>query len=84
MEFKELDEAETNFEFWSSKTWFWKIIPPVVIGFHGAGTTFDESQVKVLESLGKPVEPESLYEAQLQLRLGYLPKWIEELKQLIN
>jgi hypothetical protein len=78
--YKELGEADENFEFWSSKTWFWKILPPFVIGFHGVGTTFNESQIKVLESLGKPVEPESLYEAQLKLRLGALPQWVNSIK----
>lgn len=79
--YKELGEPETDFEFWSSKTWYWKIIPPYVVGFHGAGTTFKEDQVKVLESLGKPVNPESLYEAQLKLRLGKLPEWVKESKK---
>jgi len=78
--YKELGDAETDFEFWSSKTWFWKIIPPYVIGFHGAGTTFKEDQIKVLESLGTPVNPESLYEAQLKLRLGKLPQWLTDIK----
>lgn len=78
--FKELGEANDNFEFWSSKTWYWKIIPPYVVGFHGAGTTFDKSQVKVLESLGTKVNPESLYEEQLKLRLGYEPTWIKKVK----
>lgn len=77
--YKELDEPDTDFEFWSSKTWYWKIIPPYIIGFHGSGTTFLESQVSVLESPGTPVLPESLYEAQLRLRLGHLPAWIEAL-----
>ncbi|MBI9063627.1 MAG: DUF4955 domain-containing protein [Marinilabiliaceae bacterium] len=78
--YKELGEPETDFEFWSSKTWFWKIIPPYVVGFHGAGTTFKEDQIKVLESLGTPVNPESLYEAQLKLRLGKLPQWLTDIK----
>lgn len=83
--FEELDEGEENFEFWSSKTWFWKIIPPYVVGFHGAGTTFDESQIKVIESLHNPVLPASLYEAQLSLRLGELPQWVEDAKaKMIN
>ena len=79
--YKELGEPETDFEFWSSKNWFWKIIPPIVVGFHGAGTTFKEDQIKVLESLGTPVNPESLYEAQLELRLGKLPEWLIEAKK---
>ena len=79
--YKELGEPEKDFEFWSSKTWFWKIIPPYIVGFHGAGSTFKEDQIKVLESLGTPVKTESLYEAQLELRLGKLPQWLTELKR---
>ncbi len=79
--YKELGEPETDFEFWSSKTWYWKIIPPIIVGFHGAGSTFQEDQLKVIESLGTPVEPESLYEAQLKLRLGELPNWIKQVTE---
>lgn len=82
--YKELGEADENFEFWSSKTWYWKILPPYVVGFHGAGTTFKESQVKVLESLGQAVDPESLYEAQLERRLGHLPQWIQNIKNQLK
>lgn len=78
--FNEIGEAEENFEFWSSQTWFWKIIPPYLVGFHGAGSTFNTDQVEVLESLGEPVYPTSLYEAQLALRLGQLPAWVEQVK----
>ncbi|QZT38145.1 DUF4955 domain-containing protein [Halosquirtibacter xylanolyticus] len=80
--FKETDKAESGFEFWSSKTWFWKLLPPTIVGFHGAGTTFEASQVKIDESHGTPVKPESLYEEQLKLRLGKLPKWLVELKKV--
>ncbi len=79
--YKETDGPEENFEFWSSKTWFWKIVPPIVVGFHGAGTTFKEDQIQELESLGTPVKPESLYESQLEFRLGKLPSWVLELKK---
>lgn len=74
--YEETDEAEENFEFWSSKTWYWKIVPPIVVGFHGTGTTFNEEQIQVLESLGEPIKPASLFEAQLKSRLGKLPEWI--------
>jgi len=30
-----------------------------------------------IESLGKPVYPRSLYQAQVELRLGYLPTWLQ-------
>lgn len=79
--YKETDEPESNFEFWSTKTWYWKIVPPIIVGFHGAGTTFKKDEVQILESLGTPVKPESLFEEQLKLRLGKLPDWITDLKK---
>lgn len=79
--YHETDEGEQDFEFWSRKTWYWKIVPPIIVGFHGAGTTFKMSDVDVVESLGKRVNPESLWEEQLKLRLGKLPEWIQKVKK---
>lgn len=45
-----------------------RAIMPFVIGFHGAKQAWVESEIEVLESNGTPVEPRSLYEAQLDLR----------------
>lgn len=53
---------------------FGRIIMPYVIGFHGNPQEWVESEIKVLESNGAPVYPESLYEAQLSLRLQHLEK----------
>ncbi|MGI6794016.1 DUF4955 domain-containing protein [Bacteroides sp. KG68] len=53
---------------------------PLVIGFQGSAIEFQPNQVKVNEHPGVPVYPESLYEAQLQERLGYIPQWLQELK----
>ncbi len=40
-----------------------------IVGYHGEGNhTFEEKSLSYLESLGKPVAPSSLYEAQLELR----------------
>lgn len=78
--YKETDEAEESFNFISKKTWYWRIVPPIIVGFYGSGTTFNKEEVRILESLGKPVNPESLFEAQLTLRLGKLPNWIKEIK----
>lgn len=74
--FKEIDKPEKDFRFVAEKSWYWRIAPPIIVGFHGAGTTFKENQVQALESLGTPVKPGSLFEAQLKLRLGELPNWI--------
>lgn len=72
------DEAD-NWVWWSEKRQYWKFLPPVIVGFHGESVNFDTSQVKYIESNGKEVSPQSLYKAQLQYRLGYLPN-IEYLK----
>lgn len=74
--YKETDTPDENFRFIATDTWFWKIVPPIVVGFHGAGTTFKEDEIQILESVGKPVEPTSLFEEQLKLRLGKLPEWL--------
>jgi len=55
-----------------------KIVKPLIVGFHGLPTTFLESSCGLVESHGRPVKPESLFEAQLELRLGDLPGWITE------
>ncbi|MFB9057819.1 DUF4955 domain-containing protein [Mariniflexile ostreae] len=78
--FKEIDEPEKNFRFVATDSWYWRIVPPIIVGFHGAGTTFKEDEVQIIESLGKPVKPESLFEEQLKLRLGRLPQWIIDCK----
>jgi len=79
--FKETDKAEKDFCFIAKNSQYWRIVPPIIVGFHGAGTTFNEDEVQVIESLGKPVTPESLFEEQLKLRLGKLPEWIHTLKK---
>ncbi|WP_303315293.1 DUF4955 domain-containing protein [Flavivirga abyssicola] len=78
--FKETDEPETDFRFVATDTWYWRMVPPIIVGFHGAGTTFKKDEVQIIESLGNPVQPESLFEEQLKLRLGKLPKWIIDIK----
>ncbi|TXE06293.1 DUF4955 domain-containing protein [Seonamhaeicola algicola] len=77
--YKETDSAETDFRFVATDTWYWRIVPPIIVGFHGTGTTFKKDEVQILESLGTPVKPESLFEEQLKLRLGKLPKWLDEI-----
>lgn len=79
--FRELDDPDENFRFVAKDSNFWRFVPPIVVGFHGAGTTFAEHQAHVLESIGTPVEPESLFEAQLELRLGKVPDWIRQAKR---
>ena len=47
--------------------------------FTAIPSPFNENTLEVLESNGSPVEPESLFEAQLALRLGKLPIWLNTL-----
>lgn len=54
---------------------------PVIVGMHGEKIDFVRDKLEILESMGTPVKPESLYEAQLKLRLGKLPDWIKNAKQ---
>lgn len=76
------DFGASPFQWWLSADKWWKTLPPLIIGLHGATINFDESpeQLRYLESNGTAVEPLSLYEAQLRLRLGYVPAWLNSLK----
>lgn len=65
---------------WNENDYWWKFLPPIVVGFHGNSIEFDEKQTLRIESNGTPVTPESLYEAQLERRLGYVPAWLMALK----
>lgn len=75
------------FRWWLRNNRWWKIVPPIVVGFHGAGeVNFQlqdedgDKQLEYMESNGAAVEPLSLYEAQLRERLGYVPAWLNSLK----
>jgi hypothetical protein len=50
-----------------------RFVDPIIVGFHGDPVEFNESNLEVLESRGSPVEPTSLFEAQMELRLGTFP-----------
>lgn len=60
---------------------FAKIVKPNIIGMYGDEISFVKEHLNLYESQGTPVTPESLYEAQLELRLGKLPNWISESKK---
>ena len=75
-------EYESNFKWWDADNIWWKVYPPIVIGTYGKAVTFskEEGQLTYEESTGAKVSPESLYEAQLKKRLGYVPAWLNALK----
>tara|TARA_B100000809_G_C15136004_1_gene530584 strand:+ start:2347 stop:3906 length:1560 start_codon:yes stop_codon:yes gene_type:complete len=79
--YKQIGEGTQDFRFVATDSWYWRIVPPIIVGFHGAGTTFNKDEVQIAESIGTPVQPESLFEEQLKLRLGTLPNWIKESKK---
>ncbi len=72
--------ANGEFDWWRDGWKYWKILPPIIVGFHGDPVNFVDSQVKLDENNGVKVLPESLYEAQLEKRLGHVPAWLLELK----
>lgn len=77
------DSHASNFAWWSDSDTWWKIFPPIVVGTHGINVKFpskEQQQVTYEESTGMKVSPESLYEAQLRERLGYVPGWLNALK----
>ena len=75
-------DFSTNFTWWNNTDKWWKIYPPIVVGTHGQAVTFsqEENQLAYEESTGTRVTPESLYEAQLEKRLGAVPAWLRALK----
>ena len=66
----------TYYDFFSANPQFFR---PIIVGFHGNPANFYSEHLEVLESNGIAVEPESLFEAQLELRLGTLPVWLNTL-----
>ena len=70
-----------NYVFWNHRRSYY-YVTPIVVGAHGQPVNFLTSgtgRVDTLEYNGRDdVTPKSLYEAQLKLRLGYLPGWVHE------
>ena len=75
-------DYSASFKWWDNADKWWKIYPPIVVGTHGKPVSFsqEEGQLTYEESTGVKVSPESLYEAQLEKRLGFVPAWLQELK----
>ena len=72
-----------EFQWWDESITWWRFLPPIIVGFRSdAGLTFDQSQVIADELHGQVPSSESLFEAQLQARLGYVPSWVNSLKSI--
>ncbi|MBI1290637.1 DUF4955 domain-containing protein [bacterium] len=74
-----LGKKPMHFDLWDLKKRD-SFLMPIVVGFHGTPSTFETANFELVESLGTPVQPESLYEAQLELRLGTLPAWVKQVQ----
>ena len=59
-----------------TETKYAKFLMPIISGLKGFTMSTDANQYQENESQGTHVDEESLYEAQLEYRLGYLPSWI--------
>lgn len=73
--FKATDISETDFPWWDTPSW--RFLPPIIAGFEG-NVNFTQDQAIIIDTEGI----ESLFEHQLQNRLGHIPAWITELKTI--
>ena len=72
-----------EFQWWDKSISWWRFLPPVIVGFRSAnGLTFDPTQVIADELNGQVPPQESLFETQLEARLGYVPSWLISLKTI--
>lgn len=75
-----INPNEMPFKWWENGTNKWyKTLPPTIVGMHGTKVTFANGDTKRDEANGQEVSPRSLYAAQLEKRLGYLPDWVKQL-----
>ena len=67
-----------EYDFWGGRP---SLVMPMLIGMYGELAPINLKTVGLYESPGQPVEPESLYEAQLALRFGgKCPAWVAQAK----
>ncbi|WP_034040945.1 DUF4955 domain-containing protein [Wocania ichthyoenteri] len=62
----------------NSETKYAKFLMPIISGLEGFTMSTETNQYQENESQGTHVDEESLYEHQLEYRLGTLPSWINE------
>lgn len=75
-------EDEQPINFWNyEKGKEAKFAKPLFVGLHGKPVALKEDSVEANECPGSPVTPESLYEAQLGLRLGKVPDWVGSVRK---
>uniref|UniRef100_A0AB33JTB7 DUF4955 domain-containing protein n=1 Tax=Prevotella sp. GTC17262 TaxID=3236797 RepID=A0AB33JTB7_9BACT len=72
-------KAFGTYNWWNSGNVWVKVMPPMVVGFHGHLINFATNQMKCNESYGTAVNPKSLYLAQLERRLGKKNEWMQQI-----
>lgn len=60
---------------------FYTAVNPIIVGYVGPIRDVNRANVRLVESLGRHVTPESLYEAMLVQRRGTLPPWVTAAKK---
>ena len=79
--FTQIGAPVAGYDFWRPDPFAYdRFVMPWIVGFTGTGTTFNAAHAQI-ESHGQRVDPESLYEAQMALRLGAPPTWIAQAKR---
>lgn len=73
-------DTEAEFDWWKGNGGHQSVVKPIIVGVHGEPVTWKNAgDLQQEESHGTPVEPESLFEAQLEQRLGAVPTWLLDL-----
>ena len=73
------DSIDNYYDFWPGSGDTTSIVMPIVVGFYGEDVKFKKFTMEISESVTTEVSPGSLFEAQLEARLGSLPSWLSDL-----
>ena len=65
--------------YWDDADAAW-YVKPIVVGSHGYTVGYQTETLEAFESLGTAVQPECLFEAQLERRLGAAPGWLAQMR----
>ena len=77
LEFLLRRHRSTPINFWEmQKNGVAKFVKPLFVGLHGKDVAIDPHSLLADDAHDQAVLPESLYEAQLELRLGKRPAWV--------
>lgn len=72
------------YHFWPEKRNSNTYALPILVGLHGDPVQIEDSTVMLNENQGKSVQPSSLFEAQLSLRIGSRPEGVYKIVSKAN